>query len=80
MADIVVTDDALGTETLTLTGADAALFEIDIFSADDPDVTVFGSSVDGSLTQADLDREADDIADDLEGIGVFGSVGLSYHF
>ena len=54
--------------------------ELGIFSADDPDVMVFGSSVDGSLTQADLDREADDIADDLEGIGVFGSVGLSYHF
>ena len=31
VADIVVTDDALGTETLTLTGADAALFEIDGF-------------------------------------------------
>ncbi|MBX9925563.1 MAG: cadherin repeat domain-containing protein [Hyphomicrobiaceae bacterium] len=29
VADIAVTDDALGTETLTLSGADAALFEID---------------------------------------------------
>ena len=28
VADIVVTDDALGTETLTLSGADAASFEI----------------------------------------------------
>ncbi len=28
VADIVVTDDALGSETITLTGADAALFEI----------------------------------------------------
>ncbi|SLN64974.1 Quinoprotein glucose dehydrogenase B precursor [Roseivivax jejudonensis] len=28
VADIVVTDDALGTNTLTLTGADASLFEI----------------------------------------------------
>lgn len=29
VADIVVTDDALGSETLALTGTDAALFEID---------------------------------------------------
>ncbi|ETW10618.1 hemolysin-type calcium-binding region, partial [Roseivivax marinus] len=29
VADIVVTDDALGTETLSLAGADAGLFEID---------------------------------------------------
>jgi hypothetical protein len=29
IADIVVTDDALGTNALTLSGADAALFEID---------------------------------------------------
>ena len=29
VADIVVTDDAQGTNTLSLTGADAALFEID---------------------------------------------------
>ena len=29
VADIVVTDDALGSETLTLSGADATLFEID---------------------------------------------------
>ncbi len=29
VADIVVTDDALGSNTLSLTGADAALFEID---------------------------------------------------
>ena len=29
VADIVVTDDALGSETITLTGADAASFEVD---------------------------------------------------
>ena len=29
VADIVVTDDALGSETLTLSGADAAFFELD---------------------------------------------------
>ncbi len=28
LADIVITDDALGTNTLSLTGADAAFFEI----------------------------------------------------
>ncbi len=28
VADIVITDDALGSETITLTGADAALFEV----------------------------------------------------
>ncbi|WP_301750354.1 tandem-95 repeat protein [uncultured Erythrobacter sp.] len=28
VADIAITDDALGTETITLTGADAALFEV----------------------------------------------------
>ena len=28
VADIVITDDALGTNTLSLSGADAALFQI----------------------------------------------------
>lgn len=54
--------------------------ELGLFSVDSPDVTVLGSSVGGGLTSADLQREADDIESDLDGVGLFGGLNVSYHF
>ena len=93
VADIVVTDDALGTEALALTGADAALFEIDgtalyiragttldFETLDQLDVTVTVDDPtlgDGAEDSAGLSLGVTDVAENEPRIGTPGRNNLA---
>lgn len=54
--------------------------ELGALNLDDPEVTIMANDPNNLLSQTNLDRERDEIKDDLGGMSGYASVGISYRF